>query len=450
MVISRLLLLLLSHRENRNQQKNGRARRHAEEGDVHAVHLRLISVSGGGRGADRHHDAHKHRRADGARDGTEGSEQRGRVGHLLGLHVAGAPGQKRHHQAADGDITDHVQNGGHPERRAHGKEKHADVADHQGRGARGKNLFDPHFIVKSPRKGADHRSGKGAGQGNQAGNHGGISHNALHVQRHHHGGTHHDQIEDHAGNHAHGIIPVAQNLHIQEGLFQPALAPDKEHAHHSAGQKRQACLHADQPEFADIADTQGNAAEGENALQEGNSVEFLILQLQHILKDEAGQHKGKAHDHQNQPENGFPAERVNHQPGDGGRNDRRRRCCQAIGSHHGSFFLYGIYRQNDHLRRRHQDTVSTGLQDSSHHHHPEVSGKNTQKQPDNKACDSGQIQPFCGKPGDEKNGQRHDHPHGEGVAAGRPLSHGGADSKIFHHIRQRRRHCRGQGGGRDA
>ena len=104
-----------------------------------------------------------------------------------------------------------------------------------------------------------------------------------------------------------------------------------------------------------------------------------------------------------------------------------------------------IDRQDHHLGRRQQHAVAAGLQDPAHHHQGKAAAQNAEQDARDEAADAGHIQFFGGKAGDEKGGQRHDHTHGQGIAAGDPLSHRGGDAEIRRQIGQRG----GHGGGQD-
>ena len=111
------------------------------------MHQSVISISRCRVYAHRIHNSNKYGRSNCPGNGAEGGQQRGRVRHLLGLHIAGAPCQQRHHQTADGNVADHIETGGDPERRTHGQKIHTDVADNQNGSAGNKDLFDSHFVI---------------------------------------------------------------------------------------------------------------------------------------------------------------------------------------------------------------------------------------------------------------------------------------------------------------
>ena len=299
------------------------------------------------------HNAYEHRGAHRSCDGSEGSQHRRGVCHFFQFYIAGSPGKQRHHQTADGKVPDHVKGSRCPKRGIQGKEGHADVADDQGCGSDHKKPFDPHLIVHLSCQRADHCSGQGARQCDQTGDYGGVSHNALYIERHHYRRAHHHQIQKHTGDHAYCIVLVFQDLHIQERFLQSPLADYKEDANYNSRSQRKASLYADQSETGEISDSQGDAAKGNNAFYKGNKVKFLILKFQHIFKNKGRQNKGKCHDHQNYIKNRFPSKGVDHQSCNGGCNNRSGGGCQPVGSHHGSSFFNRIDGEDHHLSRRH-------------------------------------------------------------------------------------------------
>ena len=373
------------------------------------------------------HDSDKYRGADGAGNRSEGCEKGRGIRHLPRFHIVGAPGEQRHHQTSDGNVPEDVENTRRSQRRIQRDKAHTEVRDQQKDRAEQKDSLDSDLIKDSSGERADKCSCKRSRQGNQTGYDGGIPHDSLHIQRHHDGRTHHDEIQQHTRDHTDSVILVGQDFDVQKWRVETALSVHEEGAADGADQQRQSGLNAENAIACEIANTERDTAECRNALDERKRVEFFVLQLQYIFKCQKRHGKGEGQDDKDDIEDGLPAKRVDHQTGDSRCDNRRSRRRQTIGTHHGSLFLNRIQGEDDDLRCRHQDAVSARLKHAADHHDAEISGQDAEEKTEQEYTDAGEVQSSDRKFGDQKGSERHDDSHGKGIAARDPLTGGGAD-----------------------
>ena len=91
----------------------------------------IISISSGGALCYQGHDSHKDSRTNSAGYGSEGNQESACICNKGNVHVEGTPGDKRHHQASNGNTADYIIDSGYIYGRMEGDKKHPQVADYQ-------------------------------------------------------------------------------------------------------------------------------------------------------------------------------------------------------------------------------------------------------------------------------------------------------------------------------